>query len=100
MQEVYRDSTIRLEGAEGKVAISREWRGSWTPGYETVEVTFCGIGSAEPELVVMVDGEELAATRGEDGRYRVKVPRDFKSAEMSWLPVDVGREHRTSNVQH
>ena len=95
---VYRDSTIRLEGAEGRVSITREWRGSWTPGYEAVAVTLCGIGSAEAELPVTVDGEHFSATRGEDGRYRVKVPRDFKTVEMRWLPVEV-EEERTSSVE-
>jgi hypothetical protein len=99
VEERQRDEPlIRLEGAEGRVAISREWQGSWTPGYETVDVTFCGIGSAEAELAVTVDGEELAAARGDDGRYRVKVPRDFKSVAMSWAPVEVGEE-RTSNTE-
>ena len=95
---VYRDSTIRLEGAEGRVSITREWRGSWTPGYEAVAVTLCGIGSAEAELPVTVDGEHFSATRGEDGPYRVKVPRDFKTVEMRWLPVEV-EEERTSSVE-
>jgi alpha-glucosidase len=99
MQGVYRDSTVLLEGAEGRMAISREWKGSWTPGYETVEITFCGIGSAEAELGVTVDGEERAARRGDDGRYRVKVPRDFRKVEMSWERVEVGGEERTSNIE-
>ena len=95
-QGVYRDSTLHVEGAEGRITLTREWEGTWTPGYVTVQLTFCGIGSAEPELTVIIDGRETFALRGDDGRYRVAAPRDFRSATMEWPPVRVGRHHESS----
>src|SRR5690606_18040985 len=74
---VFRDSTIRLEGGPGRVEIARDWEGVWEPGYETVHLTFCGIGSANAELKVSIDGVQSVALRGDDGRYRATAPRDF-----------------------
>ena len=93
---IYRDSVIQLEGSEGRIRVSREWQGTWTPGYEMVHLTFCGIGSADAELKVVIDGQESAARRGEDGRYRTTAPKDFRKVEIEWAPVDIeakrGRE--------
>lgn len=85
---VYRDSTLTVEGAVDRLAIARAWQGGWTPGYERVQLTFCGIGSGEAELTVTVDGAPTPAGRGADGRYRAMAPRDFREVTLSWPPVE------------
>ena len=69
--------------------MTREWEGTWTPGYARIHLTFCGIGSVKAELSVAVDGKEAKARRGEDGRYRVAVPPDFKQVTVDWAPASV-----------
>ena len=86
---VYRDSVIRLEGGEERITMTREWEGTWTPGYARIHLTFCGIGSVRGELSVAVDGKEAKARRGEDGRYRVTVPPDFKQVTVDWAAASV-----------
>jgi alpha-glucosidase len=88
-QDVYRDSELRVDGDHERITLSRDWRGSWRPGYQTVHLTFCGVGSADRELKLEIDGCETLARRGDDGRYHATAPPDFKSARLRWSPLQI-----------
>jgi len=83
----FRESTLEVDGGPGHLVLARDWHGHWEPAYKSVHLTFCGIGSAEKQLAVLIDDRKAVATRGKDGRYRATAPRDFRTARLEWQPV-------------
>lgn len=86
-QGIFRDSVIHVSGTSGRLALHRDWKGKWRPGYEVLHLTFCGVPSTETELPAIIDGDPTSAHRGEDGRYRVEAPPDFRKLILEWSPV-------------
>ncbi len=83
----FRESLFHVDGGRGWLHLRREWKGHWQPGYESVDLCFCGIDCCEERLVLKVDDHEIEVLRGEDGRYRGTTHRDFHECSLEWRPL-------------
>ena len=83
----FRESRFTVEGSARSLHLRREWSGTWTPGYEAIDVTLCALPGAEAEVVLEIDGRPVSIGRGDDGRLRAKAPADFRELALSWKPA-------------